>query len=622
MSRLLGGIAVPGSLLDPIRLWRAAGSQQSRRARMQVTVQSTQHILTVRDGEEVPAECALLLPENGNTQSQDAIWVAMHGTLYNLPELAHLNGDMRKDESAEWQMDVVRKSYQRLGASCFANFRGSYACAILDLRNYKLLLARDHVGSKSLFYTICGGFYFASTIRALLEIRGSSPSPNRAILRDWLLDLPNGDSTQTFFDGIVQLPPATCLELNLSRPLSPSITEFWPINNLVEQRITREDAERRLRTLLADSIELSTRDAQTVGVMLSGGVDSSVVLATLRNCKGRAYPIHSFTFVSDTRASRTEESRARSVTELWGSEHHLVRYDHERIPCDMDDLLKNLEEPIASPVLFAHQELYRMARAVGVQTVLNGHGPDSLFAGSNSHLVILAAALCRRGRMLTACAMLRNAACGYRRLQLLKSVVGAALPNGFQTLLRRRATPEWLKDAWFQERHTEMGSGAGERSTNLRLQLVRELQSLSLPHTLRFEERASEACFIGGSSPFLAPELVEFALSLPEHLLIGRDAYTKSILRSASRDLLPKTILEGRDRMGFPIPAAQWLRLLEQWPPQELEHAKDIPFINATKVSELWELFQRSDGRSWQRAITIWRLIFLTRWAKMFRVEF
>jgi asparagine synthase (glutamine-hydrolysing) len=151
---------------------------------------------------------------------------------------------------------------------------------------------------------------------------------------------------------------------------------------------------------------------------------------------------------------------------------------------------------------------------------------------------------------------------------------------------------------------------------------MRELQTVSLPHTLRFEERASEACFIGARSPFLAPEVVEFALSLPEELLIGRDGYTKSILRSASRDLLPRAILESRDRMGFPVPAAQWLRLLEEWAAEELTHARDLPFINAPKVRVLWELFQRSDGHSWQRAITIWRLIFLARWAKIFRIEF
>ena len=609
-------------MLHPKRLWRAARCQQVRGAHMLVVNRTTRKVEILIEGGEVPADCAFLFPDDGYKRTGDPIWVGLHGVLHNLPELAQQCKVSHCDECSDRQIEVARQAYRCWGASCFARFRGSFACAILDLRNNKLLLARDHVGSKSLFFSTSRGFYFASSIKALLEISGSQPRPNLPILQDWLLDVPTDDPRQTLFDGILRLPAATLLELNLSGPMSPSVTEFWPIHDLADRRVSRASAEECLRTLLAESIELSTRDVQSAGVTLSGGLDSSVILATLRKCKGKAYPIHSFTFVSGTRESRAEESRARAVAGLCNSESHLVRYDCRRIPGETDALLMDLEGPIASPVLFAHRELYRVAQATGMRTVLNGHGSDSLFAGSNSHLVTLAASLCRQGRVIRACAILANAASGYRRLQLFKSVLGGSVRPSIKTVLRPGTKPDWLNDDWFQERKTVTRNGFRAPAANIRVQLMRELQALSLPHTLRFEERAAEANFVCGCSPFLSPEMVEFALSLPDDLLIGSDGYTKSILRSASRDMLPRAIVESRERMGFPVPADEWLRSLTEWATEELTYTKDLPFINTSKVHELWELFQRSEGNSWQRAIEIWRLIFLTRWAKVFRTEF
>jgi len=621
MNRLLGGIAESGAILNLQPLWRAAGCQSTRGARMLVADRATRKGKIVEEKERVQAAYAFVLPSNGYEEARNDIWVGLHGTLYNLPELAQESGVSQYGEHSARQSELVRQSYMRWGASCFARFRGSFACAILDLRNNKLLLARDHIGSKSLFFSTRGGFYFASTIKALLDINGLPARPNVPILQNWLLDIPCDDPTQTFFDGVVRLASATCVQVNLSTPMSHSITEFWPLHDLSEQDLAREEAEKRLRWLLTESLELSTRDVHSAGVTLSGGLDSSAILAALRNCKGNGYPIHSFTFVSDMSKSRAEESRARTVAELCGSENHLVRYDCLRIPAEIDDLLMSLEEPFSSPVLFAHRELYRVAHAAGVRTVLNGQGADSLFAGSDSHLVAFAASLFRRGKVIRSCSMLANAASGYRLAQLSKSVVGYGLPHSIKAVLRPRIMPDWLRDDWFRERKTK-ANGSARHATNIRAQLMQELKALSLPHILRFEERAAEACFVCNRSPFLAPELVEFALSLSEELLIGRDGHTKSILRSACRDILPKTILKSRERLGFPVPAHEWLRSLMEWATEELAYSRNLPFINPSKVHALLESFQRSDDDSWQKAIKIWRLILLTRWAKVFSLEF
>lgn len=622
MSELLGGIADPGSIIDLKRFWSAARYQQLTGARMLVAARTAQGIEIVKENKEVVADCAFLSVDDESQVSRGAIWVGLHGALYNLPELAQQCGLSDYRTYSDSPSEVVRQCYKCWGASCFAGFRGSFACAIVDLRTNKLLLARDHVGSKPLFFSTCGGFYFASTIRALLEISGAPSRCNPAKLRDWLLGYPTCDPTHTFFDAIVRLPPARTLEVNLRGRVNPFITEFWEIPDLDGQAMTRDDAEECLRSLLAESIELSTRDRQTAGVTLSGGLDSSVILATLRKSKGADYPIHSFTFASDTPEARREECSARSMTELCDSESHLVCYDCQRIPNEIDDLLLDLEEPVASPVLFAHRELYRAAQAAGVRTVLNGHGADSLFAGSNSHLASIAASWCRRGRVLRAGTMLANAAFGYQLLQLFKSAAGTALPHRIKAVLRPRTKPDWLRYEWFREPKAPIPNSIPAREANIRSQLVRELQLCSVPHALHFEERAAETFFIGAASPFLSPEVVEFAFSLPEEFLIGREGYTKSILRTASRDMLPRAILQSRERIGFPVPADKWLRLLTDWAAEELTQTRDLPFINARKVNEGWELFRRSENNSWTRAMDIWKLISLTRWAKAFRVEF
>jgi asparagine synthase (glutamine-hydrolysing) len=629
MIGLLGGVAEPGELLDPERIHGAAGEAHSAGERLLLGNRMALSFHraggnSVGKFDSTSPEFAFLLANEEGHGADDNVCVRFHGTLFNLAEIAaQTDVELAGDPTGQGQQnEAIRRAYQRWGRACFARFRGSFACAVLDLAQNKLLIANDHAGSRALYYTRRAGFFFASSIRQLLALSGLAANANPAAVRQWLRDPSAGEADTTFFDGVEALPPAGVLELDLNNPEQVSRSSYWAPDELPTRAMRREEAAEQLRSLLAASIEVSTRWHPAVGVTLSGGLDSSVLLAAARGARGQNSPLHSFTFVSSTRASQMERERAQAMASLCRTHHHLVEYDGRRIPEQADALLVSLEQPIASPVLFAHRQLYRAASEAGVQSLLHGQGADVLFAGSTAHLVARSASLCRSGRLVAAATMLSQAASGRRRVQLFRALAGSVISPAVKAALRPATEPAWLVRQWFVERIGAAEPDAAPRHASLRHTRVQELHAQALLRILCYEERAGDAHAVCSVSPFLSPEVIAFALSLPEELLIGGDGFTKSLLRFAYRQQLPRSIVENRRRTGFPVPAAEWLMQSADWADAQLANSRKIAFLHSGEVQKLWESFRHGGGQDGEKAMRLWQLIFLVRWANAFGIVF
>ncbi|MDP9263443.1 MAG: asparagine synthase C-terminal domain-containing protein [Acidobacteriota bacterium] len=294
---------------------------------------------------------------------------------------------------------------------------------------------------------------------------------------------------------------------------------------------------------------------------------------------------------------------------------------------DFPDLIQAMEFPFSSPVLFANLQLMRAASDRGVELVLNGHGPDILFAGGAGYIHARVAEMIRNMRLLSAWKALRtvHAAEGRGPLRSLRVAAGLSLPLAKRLRRPRRAEAQsLLQQAWFRERipAADLARNA-EASLDLKELRLRELTQSVLPRFVRYERGTSALAQIRSASPFLADKLVDLALALPVECLVAEDGLTKVALRQAMQGLLPGEVLASRRRVGFPVPAEQWLLDAGAWAREHLLRASESPFLDGVALRRQTDDFFEGRSRNrWGAAMTLWKVVLLSGWIQAFDLRF
>ena len=306
---------------------------------------------------------------------------------------------------------------------------------------------------------------------------------------------------------------------------------------------------------------------------------------------------------------------------------HKTRPVPDEIAGDLESLIRIQEEPFGSMSIYAQRRVFRLASEAGIRVMLDGQGADELFAGYRYYVAARAASLIRQGRWAEL-ARYAGPAAGFPGLGwtgLFGNTAGYLLAGKAQDLARlligRQIFPRWLNMDWFRER------GAAPRDTNytaarevLKDSLLASVTSTSLPHLLRYEDRNSMAFSIESRVPFLTTDLAEFAFSLPENRLVAPDGGTKAVLREALKGIVPDRILNRRDKIGFAVPDANWMRRLSPWTGSILdgETARTIPQLRIAECRDRWRRFAKT-GRGFDLAM--WRWINFIEWVRIFGVE-
>lgn len=490
-----------------------------------------------------------------------------NGEIYNFLELRQDLARLGHTFQTETDSEVILAAFEEWGTDCFGRFNGIWAMALFDTREQRLVLSRDRLGVKPLYYaSIADGIVFASEIKALLDVP-SHRDPNLSAIRDYGWDALVDHSNHTFYAGLEMLPPATFMTVS---ERGRHIDRYWQLpqgSSDADPQPSGRDGpmlEGFIETL-RDSIRLQLRADVPVGSCLSGGLDSSTIVVVSSRILASGGRVHEtaprLALTASFPGDPMDESAAASVVaKAAGVQHVLVEPAATGLIESLSDVLREQDEPFVSSSILAQREVMRAAASHGIKVMLDGQGADELLAGYPEfrHAWLLGlvtrhpqAALAGLGAMrrqgVGPVAALRKAVLAGLSLQELRR-----LPVG-----RASRPPAWLgHDVRRAEPLPMRAIPADDRSvTPLTQHLRLAIASTSLPSLLRYEDRNSMRFGVEARVPFLDHRLVESALALPDRLKI-HNGITKWALRATTRGIVPEMIRSDPRKIGFIAPQA------------------------------------------------------------------
>ena len=501
----------------------------------------------------------------GNEDS--SIWVVFNGEIYNHSDLARQLQARGHRYKSRCDTETIIHAYEEFGECAPEHLHGMFAFAIWDAPKRRLLLARDRLGIKPLYFSCSGTeLLFGSEIKAILAASSTTPPIDESGLPAYLsTGFVSGE--QTLFRGITRLRPGHTLSWSLADGVQQR--RYWQLPAPAE-RAPRSFATEAasLRTRLTGAVKRHLMSDVPLGVFLSGGIDSSAIAAIAARLSPPGLRTFAVGF-DDPRAN--ELAYAKQVADAIGSRHHEVVVTPEQFFDALPRLIWHEDEPIAFP---SSVPLYFLSRLAGehVKVVLTGEGADELFLGYNRYRVthwnarlgrpywsLIPGVVRRQIREAVRRAPGRIGRIGRRTFLGLDAGLRHLYLDNFavvreaeqQALLLRR---ELLNgDVYASALNRLDGSGSDLLDRMGRLDLDTYLQEL-----LMKQDQMSMAASIESRVPFLDDRLVEHVVALPSAFKV-RGWQTKAILRAAVADLVPAAII-ARRKMGFPVPVGSWLK--------------------------------------------------------------
>lgn len=557
----------------------------------------------------------------------ESLWIIFNGESHNFPDLyADLTNRGHKFRTHS-DTECILHLYEEYGDECVQHLRGQAAFALWDHKNKKLLLARDRMGKKPLYYTIQNGtLYFASELSALLVALPHLPEINLTAI-DLYLSLQYIPDPLTAYQGVYKLPPAHRL---IWQNGTAKTERYWDYTYQPKHTATEDDLLDELRGLLKDAVKMRLISDVPLGAHLSGGIDSSVIVALMAELSDT--PVKTFS-VGFEEASFSELEYARAVAQRYSTDHREFILKYGDIPATLRTITRHFGEPFADASAIPLYHISKMTRE-HVTVVLNGDGGDEDFAGYQRYwLDPLANNYLRAPQFLTR--------------QLVPSIanflpdssdrpVGQSLANGLKRLhqlpeIDSRASilrwgsyfsPHQRAKLWRPEFQFE--------SDNAQSLLAKKFDSVEgsfldktlytdlhtyLPGDLLVKaDRMAMAASIEPRSPFLDHKLVEWSARVPDQFKVrGRSG--KYLLKKAFAGELPESI-KGRGKQGFGIPLSAWFRgPLHDWAKELLVSNESVlnNWFNRDTINSMLE--EHRSGRV-DHGKRIYALTMLALWSK------
>jgi asparagine synthase (glutamine-hydrolysing) len=533
--------------------------------------------------------------------------MVFNGEIYNYLELREELRGLGHRFATEGDAEVLLHAWAEWGEGALERLNGMFAFGVWDGERRRLTLAVDPFAEKPLLYRAAAGrLLFASDIRALQAADPAIGTADEDAVRAFVALGVMPLLPRTFFSDVQRLPGAHLARWERGRL---SVRRYWrPRATPVPS--DPADAAERLRELLCDSVALRLRSDVPVGTSLSGGVDSSGIVALCSRLAG-GHVRHAFTasfpgFERDEWRHAEEVARAADV-----AAHHRVCPRIEELLGDLELLVRDQQEPFASTSNYAQWRVTRAAREAGVVVLLDGQGGDELFGG---YAGIAGWALRSAGprAALSALAADRGLA---EDLALAYAVdrVPRALARRHRM---RRASPYVTRALARAEAAVErLPPDCRRTDSPLRGELLVQAFCTSLPNLCRYGDRNSMAHSVEMRMPLLDRRVAEFALSLPPSMVFA-GGVTKRVLREALRGLVPDAVLDRREKVGYETPERAWF----EDPAARARIAQIVldPSVRASGRYDTAALERDLATGSWSDARALWRVMNVELWLRSF----
>jgi len=495
----------------------------------------------------------------------ESMWIVFNGEIYNFPELRKEMLGKGHRFYTNSDTETILHLYETHGEECVKHLRGMFAFAIWDCGKQTLFLARDRIGKKPLYYYADGNqFLFGSEIKTILQKQDVPREMSPSALIHYL---PYGyvPDPESMFQGIRKLPPGhhmTCKRGEVR------VRKYWDVQYPVGKVLTEDACIDRMMEIFSEAVRIRLISEVPLGAFLSGGIDSSMVVAMMAKHMGE--PVKTFSIGFENQ-SYNELEYARVVSKRFGTDHHeeIVKPDADSI---ILDLVRSFDEPFADSSAIPTFYVSRMARK-HVTVALSGDGGDELFGGYGRY----------KDSWFGNCSRFIP-----RQARSLLMRVGRSLPESFPgvSTLRYIASDDDSRYIWkmakglsvihadifsreIKDRVTStdpapafrkyMNSLNGQDKLTRRMYL--DLKTYLPGDIMTKVDRMSMAVSLETRAPILDHLLAEFAATIPPGLKVN-GATTKYIWKKAAERFLPKEIIY-REKQGFAIPMSYWIK--KEW---------------------------------------------------------
>ena len=460
--------------------------------------------------------------------------------------------------------EVLLQSYVVWGENCLGKLDGMFSFAIWDEQEQFLFAARDRLGEKPFFF-----FYdqeklvFASEIKALWEM-GIKKEVNQSMLYNFLTigyTSNPSDSSETFYHTIYKLPPAHSLSFAFTRN-ELRTNRYWNVYPEVNNTITEAEAIAQFQHLFGESIRKRLRSDVAIGTSLSGGLDSSTIVAFCHQEDIAQYTHKCFT-ASFAGFEKDETKYAALVSKSFNLQHFTATINEEEVADIMEKVAVQQDEPFSSASVLAQYKVFEMARQQGVTVLLDGQGADETLAGYHKYYKWYWQELYRSKKLRSTGELTAARQSGIHEPFGMKNKLAALLPDFTASVWEAQKTKKAFK-------HPDLNKAFAfhnKRNLYYTTPLYPDLNGVlhyntfvnGLEELLRLADRNSMAHSLEVRLPFLQHQLVEFLFTLPSHFKIHQ-GWTKWLLRKAVADKLPQEIVWRRDKIGYEPPQKQWMK--------------------------------------------------------------
>lgn len=551
------------------------------------------------------------LSENGRQpmkNEDETVWLVCNGEVYNYLELRDELQSKGHVFRSTGDSEVILHLYEEEGEDCIKKLRGMFAFCVYDARKNLFFGARDRFGIKPLFYTENSRYFaLASEAKALLNIPGSRALVNEEAIPHYLT-FQYVPEPQTMFKGIFKIPPAHSFTYQNGRL---ELKRYWQIIFKPENRPLEEFLE-GTRQVLREAVRLHTRSDVPWGAFLSGGIDSTVIVALLRETG----PVSTFS-VGYEHAGYSELAEAARTARYLETDHEEYVISPEEFWRQLPRLVWHFDDPVADPAAISLYFVARMAKKK-ITVTLSGEGADEVFGGY---------AIYREPNSLRPVSWLPPGI-----LRTVSGVLPHSVPG--KNFLRRAGTP--LESRYFgnayifseAEKKKLLKKKGFLPATAVTAPLYRQVKGLDDVSKMQYidlntwmvgdilvkADKMTMANSLELRVPYLDHRVFEFAASIPARYKI-KGGLTKFVLRQAFRDLVPPEAVN-RPKRGFPVPTRVWLKgPLKKEARELLQSPRLAGYISPVWAEKLLDdhLRDRADNSR-----KIWTLLILALWLEQF----
>lgn len=568
-------------------------------------------------------------------------WIIFNGEIYNFKILRSELGSLGHVFTTRTDTEVLLHSYLQWGEDCLTRLEGMYAFAIWDSSQGRLFCARDRLGIKPFYYaTPHGYFIFASEIKSLLAFPGLEAIPDDDSVLGFLVHGNCDYGESTILKNVKALPAAHSLTLDINTQRT-FIRRYWKLEPKTDKRAS--DAERitHLRDRLLATVSSHLNSDVRVGSCLSGGLDSSTIVS-LAGKIWREQPdsaaavgdnFHTFTSCYDD-PRLDERGYALAVAQSVKAASQLVFPSPKDFWSDFERMAWHEDMPFSGLSFYAQWRVMRAAKEAGVKVLLDGQGGDEVFGGYAKFRYAYLASLLRSGSIAK---MVRevgatlgqgdryvlNIRNGYRYLprrvrSLLKvdSLLKGVLRAQWDQVVSAESTPA---TRWW--RNTSGARNGNSPWTIMQRIQVDDLLLDTLPTLLRLEDRSSMAFSLEARVPLLDHKLVEYGVSLPDHLKV-HNGWSKYAVRQAMRGLLPESVRLRKSKLGFAAPDRSWpLRELRSQVQELLaDNLRCQAYVNPVLLRR-WYNSEKATQANTESYLGLFRILSLEMWMRAFRLS-